>query len=265
MLGKLLKYDYKANIFYFLLMYAVLMGAAVVARLSIAAADIQYFSFSDDHVLSVMAMVGSVLFYSLICGAVAVLTLLLIAMRFYKNLMGNEGYLTFTLPVPKSSHLISKMISGVSLVLLTYLALVLSAMVLTVGMDFWDSPVAVFSWRLLEAVRFDHPLIASLYCLEGLVTVIQVVAVVYFSICVGQLAGRHRVLGAIGIYLAVNVVIGIIAALGSTIFMRLLHGYEGGVFYYGITSTVTILFHGIVAAGCLMGSFLLMKWKLNLE
>ena len=39
MLRKLLKYDFKANLFYFLLMYGVLMGIAVVARLSIAMAD----------------------------------------------------------------------------------------------------------------------------------------------------------------------------------------------------------------------------------
>ena len=35
MLGKLLKHDYRSMVFYFLLMYAVLIGIAVLARISI--------------------------------------------------------------------------------------------------------------------------------------------------------------------------------------------------------------------------------------
>lgn len=265
MLGKLLKYDYKANIFYLLLIYAVLMGISVMARISFSASAAKYFAFVDDHVLSIMAVAGSAGLYVLACGAVMVLTFLLIAMRFYKNLMGQEGYLSFTLPVKEGSHLASKMISGVSLLLLSYLALFVSAVILTFGVDFWDGSLDIFFWSVLDALRMDHPLIAVLYLVEGFVTIVQIVAVIYVSICIGQLAGKHRILGAIGIYLAVNMVLGIVTVLGSEIFVRLLEGLEGTGLYFGVTSLATIVFRGFVAAGSLAGSLFLMKKKLNLE
>ncbi|MCI8464997.1 MAG: hypothetical protein HFI63_03950 [Lachnospiraceae bacterium] len=265
MLGKLLKYDYRANGFYFLLIYGVLMGIAVVARLSIVMADARYFAFADSHVLSVMAVGGAVVTYLLACGAVVVLTFLLIAMRFYKNLMGPEGYLSFTLPVSKGSHLASKMISGVSYLLLSYLVLLVSAMVVTVGTDFLGDPFILLFRSALDALRMDHLLIFSLYIIEGFMTTVQIVAVIYLSICIGQLATKHRILGAIGMYLAIYLALGMITMLGSVIFMRLLEGYEGTVFYYGITKSVTILFRSLVAAGSLAGSLLLMKYRLNLE
>ncbi len=265
MLRKLLKYDYKANMFYFLLMYGVLMGIAVLARVSIAMADARYFDFDDQHVLSIMTVAGSSVLYLLACGAVMVLTFLLVAMRFYKNLMGPEGYLSFTLPVSEGAHLASKMISGVTFVFLSSLVIFASASVVTAGVGLWDELAVSFLWSVFRALRMDQLLITLLYLLEGIVTVVEAVAVIYVSICIGQLAVKHRVLGAIGIFLAIYLVIGIITTLGSVIFIKLLEGQEGTVVYYGMTSAVTILFRSLVAAGSLAGSLLLMKWKLNLE
>ena len=265
MLKKLLKYDYKANLFYFLLMYGVLMGIAVLARVSIAMADARYFAFADNYTLSLMTVAGSTILYLLACGAVMVLTLLLIAMRFYKNLMGPEGYLSFTLPVTEGAHLASKMISGVTLLLLSSLVVLASASVVTAGLNIWDDFTISFFKSVFAALRMNHPLIAVLYLLEGFVTVLETVAVIYVSICVGQLAAKHRVLGAIGIFLAIHLVLGMITTLGSVIFMRLLEGQEGSVLYYGVTNAASILFRGLVTAGSLAGSLLLMKRKLNLE
>lgn len=265
MLKKLLKYDYKANIFYFLLMYGVLMGIAVLVRISIAMADARYFAFADNYTLSLMTVAGSTVLYLFACGAVMVLTLLLIAMRFYKNLMGPEGYLSFTLPVTEGAHLSSKMISGVTLLLLSSLVVLASATVVTAGLNLWDDFTISFFGSIFKALHMNHLLIAALYLLEGFVTVLQTVAVIYVSICIGQLATKHRVLGAIGIFLAIYLVLGMVATLGSAIFMQLFKGNEGTVLYYGVTSTVTILFRGLVTAGSLAGSLLLMKRKLNLE
>ena len=63
MLGKLLKYDYKSNLFYFLLMYGVFFAIAIVARASLAMVDLDYAAFQDD-VLSV----SYTHLYYLFCG-----------------------------------------------------------------------------------------------------------------------------------------------------------------------------------------------------
>lgn len=265
MLRKLLKYDFKANLFYFLLMYGVLMGIAVLARVSIAMADSRYLGFVNEYTLTLMTVAGSAVLYLLACGAVMILTLLLVAMRFYKNLMGPEGYLSFTLPVSEGAHLASKMLSGVIFLLLSSFMIFVSASVATAGLEIWDGFTLSFFRSVIHALRMDHPLVVILYLLESFATVLEVVAVIYVSVCVGQLAAKHRVLGAIGIFLAIYLVLGMVTTLGSVIFIRLLEGREGTVLYYSVTSIAAILFRGLVAAGSLAGSLLLMKRKLNLE
>ncbi len=265
MLRKLLKYDFKASLFYFLLMYGVLMGIAVVARISIAMADARYFGLVNEYTLTLMTVAGSAVLYLLACGAVMVLTLLLVAMRFYKNLMGPEGYLSFTLPVSEGAHLTSKMISGVTFFFLSSLMVFVSACVATAGLEVWDGFTLSFFRSVFHALRMDHPVVVLLYLLDGFVTVWEAVAVIYVSVCVGQLAAKHRVLGAVGIFLAICLVLGTVTSLGSVIFMRLLEGKEGTVLYYGVTSTASILFRSLVTAGSLAGALLLMKRRLNLE
>ncbi|MCD2492704.1 hypothetical protein LQE92_08690 [Lacrimispora sp. NSJ-141] len=264
MLGKLLKYDYRSNLYYFLLMYAVFIGITFLARVSISMVDIDYPAFDND-VLSMMTVMGSVVMYFIGCGALMVLTYLMIAMRFYKNLMGNEGYLSFTLPVSYHSHLISKIISGVTLLIVSFVILALSGVILTAGTDMWGYPMVSFAERLFEAVKLYNPFIAILYVLNGLVSVIQMVLVIYFSICVGQLVSKHRVLAAIGIYIGTNIVLGMISALGSTIFISLLDGSYGSTLYFTVTNLASILFKTAVAAGGYIGSYCILKHRLNLE
>ena len=95
MLGKLLKHDYRSMVFYFLLMYAVLIGIAVLARISIGLTGTDISAFGND-VFAGMTTVGSVVMYILGCGAVIVLTFIIVALRFYNNLMGRKDI--FLLP-----------------------------------------------------------------------------------------------------------------------------------------------------------------------
>ena len=44
--------------------------------------------------------------------ASALVTLLLICNHFYRSFLGDEGYLTFTLPVPTSKLIWSKLLTG---------------------------------------------------------------------------------------------------------------------------------------------------------
>ncbi len=264
MLGKLLKHDYRSSVFYFLLIYGVLLGIAVVARISLAMVDLDYAAFHDD-VLSVMTAVGAVALYLISCGAAMVLTFLLIAMRFYKNLMGNEGYLSFTLPVTTGNHLASKLISGITWLVAGYVMIALSGLIMTAGTGLWSPSFFNFVKKVLDALEFYNPLIAVLYILEGIAGVLQSVLLIYFSICVGQLAGKHRVLAAFGIFIACILLLGIISALGSAIFANLLEDSSGTALYYGITKTAGLFYRLLVSVGCFVGAYYIMKEKLNLE
>ena len=212
-----------------------------------------------------MTTVGSVVMYILGCGAVIVLTFIIVALRFYNNLMGREGYLSFTLPVTPEAHLASKMISGATFCVLSYVVIGISGVILTAGTGFWSGWVLRVTELLLNAVKLDNPVILILYVLNGLTALIEMVAIIYFSICVGQQASKYRILAAIGVYIGVHLVLGIITTLGSTILVNLFRNSTGTLLFYGVTNTVSIVYQCLVAAVCMAGAVGLMKNRLNLE
>ena len=212
-----------------------------------------------------MTVMGSAVLYFIGCGAVIVLTYFLVAMRFYNNLMGKEGYLSFTLPVTAGAHMASKIISGSVFMMLSYFVLAVSGGILTVGTELWSGAAFRFFDQLIDEIHMNNLFVFCLYVLKGLTGIIETVAVIYLSICIGQLVLKHRVLAAIGVYIGINMVLGIIAALGSTIIVNLLEDTYSSVLFYGISNTVTILCQCAVAAGSIIGGCCLIKYRLNLE
>ena len=91
MLGKLLKYELKATARTFLPLYGAILVVSVVVRLAFS---------KFEHADLFMGISALTLFGLFV--ALAVLTLLVIVQRFNNNLLSDEGYLMFTLPV--STH-----------------------------------------------------------------------------------------------------------------------------------------------------------------
>ena len=91
MLGKLLKYEFRATARLFLPIYAaiaILAGLMLLLRaLPDDATGVSFLTF----------MVG--LLYVVAAFGLFVTTVVVLVSRFYKNLLGAEGYLMFTLPV----------------------------------------------------------------------------------------------------------------------------------------------------------------------
>lgn len=95
MLGKLLKYEFKASARLFLLLYGALLLVTIINSVLLRIGD----NLSEANWVYSLAQ-GIVMFsYIMLILAVAITTIVVIIMRFYKNLMGDEGYLMFTLPV----------------------------------------------------------------------------------------------------------------------------------------------------------------------
>ena len=60
-------------------------------------------------ILSVISMVG----YVVLIISISAITLIIMVQRFYKNLLGDEGYLMFTLPVKTWQNVLNKLIFAV--------------------------------------------------------------------------------------------------------------------------------------------------------
>ena len=105
MLGKLTKYEIKATARIFLPLYAGLLLFALINKVFIE------INLLQTKMAFLSAISGMIYFFIIV--ATFIITLVVMIQRFYKNLLSDEGYLMFTIPVTPSKHIISKMIVSI--------------------------------------------------------------------------------------------------------------------------------------------------------
>ncbi len=95
MLGKLIKYEIKATARTFLPLFAALLISAGIYKL------ISALSAKAPQAPEIISLI----LYNIILVGVFVMTFVVMVQRFYKNLLSDEGYLMFTLPVKAWKHI----------------------------------------------------------------------------------------------------------------------------------------------------------------
>ena len=118
MLTKLLKYEFRATARVMLPLYLILLATALGANLSTR-------GMGDLGTLLVLAFALAIL-------AVFIMSVVIMAQRFRQNLLGDEGYLMFTLPVSVHHHLWAKMIVSAVWFAASLLAVILAVQVVVV-------------------------------------------------------------------------------------------------------------------------------------
>lgn len=234
MLGKLMKYDLRSGIRTFALIWIGLAALAAINGLTLRITfdgDIQ--SKLARFIITVLPMGLLVALYV----AMGIFMLVFIINRFYKGLLGDEGYLMFTLPVSVSEHIASKaltsMIFSVASAIVALLSGVLLMAVLT-PLNFSDVAQA-----FQEAGRYlrVNPLPAgtdwliaefAVYMLiAAAVTILQI----YTAISIGHLAKKNRgwfaLLAYVGISIAFSIIMnGCMSLLQSDAFPDVLLNWE---------------------------------------
>ncbi len=214
MLKKLLKYDFKAMLKFWWIGAVIAMGLGVVAGVCIpvlrSERDIPQVVMTGVITAMVIAFIGMALF--------AVLTLVLVFIRFYRNFFTDQGYLTFTLPVKRSQLLNSKLISGVSLNLMTALVLLINA-VIVVLIGFGDKILTKEFFEELKVIITElYEALGAytfVYLLEALALGVLCVILSYlFMFCCITLASiitkKARIVTSIGIYYGANALFGFV-------------------------------------------------------
>ncbi|MEG1001036.1 MAG: ABC transporter permease, partial [Cellulosilyticaceae bacterium] len=112
MLGKLIKYEFKATGRTFLPLYGAILIVALVQR---------FFGRSSQELFEELNRIGDFATIALVAlfMALGVITLVVTIQRFQKSLLSDEGYLMFTLPVKTRSLIASKMIVATTWVILS--------------------------------------------------------------------------------------------------------------------------------------------------
>ncbi len=141
-----------------------------------------------------------------ICCAASVFVVI---WRFYKSRFGDEGYLTFTLPVNHHQLLLSSILNSVIGIILVFLAaaaaVVLSCTLFVMGLpvDFWPEAVGAVGrafGTLMEAMEGNWMIfweILGTVLLAGL----HEIVVLMLSVTIGaMIAKKYKLLAAVGAY-----------------------------------------------------------------
>ena len=214
MLGKLMKYD---------LRYCLRrIGPLWLAAVALSIISGLYFNFvhrlqgDRGFILNLFVTLLPVMLFGVFV-AIVVLTFMFICGRFYKGLLGDEGYLMHTLPVTAEAHIASKGLTALILQAGSSVVALLCAVLVPV--TFQPIELAKGWSEFLEMFRgIDFPAVTPLLVLEALLLMIAVTAAatlkIYTAISIGHLAKNHRVLYAILAYLGINVALNIITGAG---------------------------------------------------
>ena len=232
MLGKLMKYDLRYCLRRFGPLWIAAVALSVVCGLFFRI--VHNGPDSRSFLVNLFtALLPSALFAAFV--AMAVMSLVFVCGRFYKGLLGDEGYLMHTLPVTAEAHIASKGLTALILEIVTGLVTLLSCVLLFVIFN----PVELSKGfqEFLEMLRgLDFPAATPWLILEALIVWIAMLATetlkIFAAISLGHLAKRHRILWAvlayIGIDLALNILLG--AGVSTGLLSHLLGDGSWGIF-----------------------------------
>lgn len=240
MLKKLMKHDFRAlSRTLFPLQIGILGGGLVATLLTALTIRLGENSANAGGSAMLRALImGVSASASVLIGvaimASALVTLLLICYHFYRSFLADEGYLTFTLPVSTSKLIWSKLLTGMFWSLINAVVIMVTLLIFAV---FGTTSTSIANMDVLHAIRMffteilpqasqyvNVPLMAVEIVVIGILGFAAQMLEIYFAIVVGgQVAKKHRILAAIGMYLLINMGVGII----TTAFMSLVTFGEG--------------------------------------
>lgn len=201
MLGKLLKYDLKYGNRIFIAIHGFLLIACILGRFLF----FERLDFNADSAIIAPYVALAASLYILLFTAVSLGVAALLAVRFYKNLFSNEGYLSWTLPATPVQQLWAKLFSGTILYIIDILLMALSLLILLTG----PNVIAAYEKaapEITQALGMPLDRYGFLVLAFTLLSSFSGTVTIYVCITIGQLFPSHRVLCAILTYFIITAV-----------------------------------------------------------
>lgn len=286
MLKQLLKYEFKATKRLYFGLYLALALLSVVLGVTFRQEHALAHSTSFQNLEVILMIV-----YVSVLFAIAVLCFVSTVQRFYKNLLGREGYLMHTLPVTETQLILSKLITSMVWVLCSGLVGIVCITVMvavgvfdpeTFGMVDWES------WKQLWGMLYGELgarfwLVTFWTILINLARLASLILCVYAACMIAHPFRKHVVILAfIGLNIVENQIDKLLGTNHVNLFMDITYRVADvnvtGV-TYGMTPMQTMttafgagsgyLFCFVVTSAFAAAYFFLTRWlmknKLNLE
>ena len=239
MLSKLLKYDSKALSRFFVPTFGGFLAITLMNKIFW---ELSMIFSSDSFSQQIIDIFTGVFTTAYILGIIAVVIMsqVFIAVHFYKNLTGDEGYLMFTLPVKTSQILLSKIITSFLFSLAAICSVIVSFFILAAGhgvTNFFSAVVQAVNIVAQSPQSVDFNLFIVELLVMLLLSLIFMILNYFAAISLGQLFNSHKLLGSIVSYIAIQFIIQII----STIFL-IFSSFTFDAFLYGDVFSVLHLY-----------------------
>lgn len=279
MLGKLLKYEMKASARTLLPLYIGTLLVAAVCSFTLTSwlhtntGIFESVTTSERH-SEIFSGFVFLLFFCL-CVAIVVLTAMIVIQRFNKSLIGDEGYLMFTLPVTHVQLLSSKLLAAILWILLGTVVMGLSAMIIGAPSVLLNINWMTVEWHdVWQAIQYMwaewHPLGYIMSTgLSGFSSIVAFVLLVYLSIMIAQMEqfNKHRVVIAVVLFFLLNWGFSLIETMFfQLIGIDLMHTVTSYDFWniYNVMMWSDVAFTVVQCIVCFAATVWLMRKKLNL-
>ena len=252
MLGKLLKYEFQATGRILLPIYTALLLVAIITNLLL-------------HSGATMASMVAAFTFGALCVAAFVVTLLIVVQRFQSNLLGDEGYLMFTLPTTTGRLVWAKVIVSLCWFVVGPIIGLLSGVMLFVDGEMLSQFPLLFQElpRLFENLTWQDVVVLAETAVLSLIELSLFFMAIYTSLSVAQLPpfAKHRRLFGLLAFVVIYI-----------IFVSLISGFFESDAIELVTSVdiipqlaIYIASQAALFAALFVATWLILKKKLNLE
>lgn len=230
MVGKLLKYEFKYYLRIIMFLFPVVfLSGLLLAFTNIFVTHTGYIIDGNSRLvilLYFMSFSSSALFFTACFGSILVLGVFGV-IRFYKNLFGNEGYLSLTLPVSNTKHIFVKLYTFMFFVVSTVLLIMLCAYLgfgITKPIGFIEDIINRYYLTIKFLFGEVHVIHQILFAFDMIFlmfsSAILSILMVYFSMSVGQMASKAKIVISILVFYGINCLFEIASSFGFTMFIE---------------------------------------------
>ena len=213
MFGKLMKYELKATYKWYLIISGVLAILSIFAGLLASSVITGAATYTADTTYTIVGIIVLVIFAGYI--GLTLTNYIIIIRRFYNNIFGREGYLTWTLPTGSHTVLLVKVTSALIWSIFCFISLILSLLIFlgVIGLaqqqNIFDVLGPVFE-HIGSSLIWQSLLFQVLATISGIL-------MLYCAISLGQLFINNRIVMAFVFGFIIWVVLSIIGRLFTSI------------------------------------------------
>ncbi|MDE7243375.1 MAG: hypothetical protein K2O18_05270 [Oscillospiraceae bacterium] len=268
MLVRLLKYDFRSMLKQFSMIWLAALALALINSFTVTGLDSTSFRGETVAGISMLVYVGVMI-------AMFVIAVIFVIQRFYKGLLGGEGYLMHTLPVQSWELIASKLVCAVAVTFVSIIVAIVSILLICRSFIDWDGSFFQFMgwlWKNFDGDMMNAILVLA-ECLLLLFTgTAKSYLLLYLAMAVGHLAHKNRagasVAAYIGIQAACNTLIGFAGGFFNNPLFRLIQNFAWESQGWGglhITLWIFLAYTVVIAAVYFFFTNYILKHKLNLE